>query len=184
MGNMSYIITLVIVVIAVLAVVIATGKKQKAYMEAQRVNNTDKQNMLQLMEQAMGESYPNFSYLVGYYTKIKQHLNSTTYYYFPYILAFSEKELLIFPFIKENGKLYLRNRLPVNWDVTKFSYKLKKNGMVLTFKMIGETMPINIDPVIKSGGVEKSDRPICVYQEREYQRMGGYLANYSAMAQN
>ena len=184
MGEVSYIITLVIVVIAVLAVVIATGKKQKAYMEAQRVNNTDKQNMLQLMEQAMGESYPNFSYLVGYYTKIKQHLNSTTYYYFPYILAFSEKELLIFPFIKENGKLYLRNRLPVNWDVTKFSYKLKKNGMVLTFKMIGETMPINIDPVIKSGGVEKSDRPICVYQEREYQRMGGYLANYSTMANN
>lgn len=178
MGDVFYIVLLVGVVVAVLIAVAVSGKNQKAYMEAQRANNTDKQGMLELMEQAMGEQYSQYSYIVGYYTKIKQHLNTTTYYYFPYILAFSESELFIFSFIKENGKLYLRNRLPINWSITKFSYKFKKNTMVLTFKILGDTMPINIDPVIKSGGVEKSDRPICVYQEQEYRRLAELLERY------
>ena len=89
---------------------------------------------------------------------------------------------MVFPFIKENGRLYLRNHLDVDWKVAGFDYKIKAKGMTITIKMAGDTLPINIDPVISSGGVEKSDRPICVYQEQEYQRLQGLLERYRSLA--
>lgn len=182
MGDIVYILLLIVVVVAVLVTVILSGKKQKAYLEAQRANNTDKQAMLDLMARALGENYEKYTYAVGYYTKIKQKLNETIYYYFPYILAFTQEEMLIFPFIKENGNLFLRNHLAVDWKVAKFDYKLKKDGMTLTFKMVGETMPIHVDSVIKGGMNERSDRPLCVFQERECAMLKGYLEGYKRMS--
>lgn len=183
MGDTLYIIIFVGLIIGLTVAIVVMSGKQKKYMEDQRQNNTEKQKMLELMSRALEGEYDKYSYVVGYYTKIKQHLNVTTYYYFPYILAFSEEEMNIFPFIKEGGNLYLRNRLPVNWNATKFQYKNRKKGVTLTFKMIGETMPIHVDYVIKSSGIEKSDRPIGVYQEAEVEKLKSYLEGYRSRSQ-
>lgn len=182
MGDLIYFFVFVVLIIALVAAFAVMGGKRKKYMEDQRQNNTDKQRLLDLMSRAMEENYSKYTYAVGYFTKVKQRLNVTTYYYFPYVLAFTPDEMVIFSFVKQNGELYLRNRLPVDWNSMKFKYKLTKKGVLLTFKMMGETMPIRVDAVIASGGEEKSDRPICVYQEQEVEKLRSYLEGYAQRA--
>lgn len=182
MGGYSPVIFLAICVIVLTAIFVVVGMQNSKYQKAQKENNTDKRDMLDLMSRVMQEAYSNYTYLVGYYTKTQQHLNSTTFYYFPYILAFTQDELIVFPFIKKEGKLYVRNRLDVDWSQTEFKYKIGKKGTTLTLKIVGEKMPINLNPVIKGCGVEKSDKPLCVFQEQEYDLFLKYLPGYQSRA--
>lgn len=182
MEDLKYILILVGIAVFFIVMIVWEASKEKKYMKAQQENGTDKREMLDLMAQVMDAEYANYSYVVGRYTKTIQHGRTTTYYYFPYILAFNSEGLIIFPFIKKEGKLYIRNRLAVDWNVTEFKHVIRKKGMTLTFKIVGEVMPINVDPVIKSLGEEKSERPIGVYQEQEYQQLQSYLDIYRSRA--
>ena len=182
MRDWVYAVLFIALVVFIAAIGIWEASKRKKYMKTQQETNADKRSMLDLMSKVMGEAYGNFSYLVGYYTKTTQKGNTTTYYYFPYILAFSAEELIIFPFIKKEGQLYYRNKMAVDWSATALKQKNHKKGITLTFKIVGETMPIHLDPVIDSDGTEKSDRPLGIYQEQEYQRFLGYLPGYLSKA--
>lgn len=182
MGDTMEVIFVAIMVPVLIAFFVFWGIKQKKYRDGQRENNTDKRDMLDLMANVMEGAFENYSYVVGYYTKVQQHLGSTTYYYFPYILAFAPEELIIFPFIKKEGRLYVRNQLPVNFSQTELKTKTRKNGVTLNFKIAGEKMPINVDAVIKSDGTEKSDKPLCVFQEAEYEKLLSYLPKYESLA--
>lgn len=182
--NPSYVIFLVamVILISTTFTFVCLSIKQNKHVKEQKENNTEKQEMLDLMTKVMGDEFQKYSYLVGYYTMTKQKLNSTTFYYFPYILAFTKEELIIFPFIKEKGHLYVRNRMDVDWPNTEFRYKMRKKGLTLTIKYFGEKMSINVDPIIKGTGVEKSDRPLCVFQEAEYEKFVAYLPDYIGMS--
>ncbi|MBQ9490520.1 MAG: hypothetical protein IJU80_11375 [Lachnospiraceae bacterium] len=182
MSDLGYLIFMAIMVVVFVVAFAVMGAKNKKYLNAQRENNTEKRAMLDLMSRVMEEQYANYTYVVGYYTQTTQKLNTTTYYYFPYILAFTVEELIVFPFIKKEGQLYVRNRLNVDWNMTDFQYKLRKNGVTITLKIMGEKMPINIDPVIKGNGIEKSDRPLCVFQEQEYEKLKMLLPEYASKA--
>ena len=175
-------IVLAIAFIAIICVFSVMGVKQNKHLKEQQANNTEKRQMLDLMAAVMEGEFANYTYVVGYYTKIQQKIGSTVYYYFPYVLAFNAEELIIFPFIKKEGKLYVRNRMDVNWNLTNFKYKLRKKGALLTFKMVGETMPICVDPVIKGTGMENTDRPLCVFQEQECARLMERLPFFAAKA--
>ncbi|MCR4598035.1 MAG: hypothetical protein K5678_03260 [Acetatifactor sp.] len=181
MDDFIYVILFALLVVALIVAAIVSSKKTKKLMEAQRANNTDKRDMLDLMSKVTQEAYGNYTYVVGYYTKVKQQsLNTTAYYYFPYIVAFNAEDMIIFPFIKKEGRLYIRNELKVDWNQTQLKVKQKKNGVLLTLKIMGETMPINIDAVIKSQRVEKSDRPLAVFQEAEYEKLKALLPQFVA----
>ena len=178
---MEWIFLIVAFSLVVVAVVFVTIKQNK-YQKAQQENNTDKQMLLDLMQRVMEEEYSKYDYIVGYFTKVQQKIGSTVYYYFPYVMAFTQEEFIIFPFIKKEGRLYIRNRMDVDFSQVSLRKKVKKNGMTLTFKIAGEKMPINLNPVIKGSGMEKSDRPLCIYQEEEYQKLLSYLPEYEARA--
>lgn len=175
-------IVLAIAFIAIICVFILMSVKQNNHLKDQQTNNTEKRQMLDLMATVMDSEFANYTYVVGYYTKIQQKIGSTVYYYFPYVLAFNAEELIIFPFIRKEGRLYVRNRMDVNWNLTSFMYKLRKKGALLTFKMVGETMPICVDPVIKGTGLENTDRPLCVFQEQEYAKFLERLPFFAAKA--
>ena len=167
---------------AIIVAFTVMGINQKKHLKEQQADNSEKREMLDLMSRVMQEEYGKYAYVVGYYTKIQQKLGSTTYYYFPYVLAFTESEMIVFPFIKKEGRLYVRNRLDVDWNVTKLQYRIRKNSLLLRLKIAGEDMPINLNPVIKGTGTEKSDRPLCVFQEKEYEKLVAYLPGYKSMA--
>ena len=179
---------MVLAVIFVIGVCVIAGvsesKKAKQYMQKQLETSEDKRALLDLMSKILGEAFVNYTILVGYYTKVTHRGNTTTYYYFPYALAFTQDDLIIYPIIKKEGQLYYRNQMAVDWSATELKQKKRKDGVTLTFKIVGETMPIHIDPVIKSNGMEKSDRPLGIYQEQEYQRFMQYLPGYLAKAKN
>lgn len=178
-------ITIIVLAIAVVAIVLAftfLAVKQNKHLKEQQSNNTEKRQMLDLMAAVMEGGFANYTYVVGYYTKIQQKIGSTVYYYFPYVLAFNAEDLIIFPFIKKEGKLYVRNRLDIDWNMTGFKYKVRKKGTWLTIKMVGETMPIRVDPVIKGSEYENTDRPLCVFQESEYAKLLELLPSFAAKA--
>lgn len=171
------IIGIALIVVCIVAV-IYSKIKQKQYMNKQRETGEDKRAMLDLMSQVMGETYPDYTYMVGYFTKTTQHGRTTTYYYFPYILAFTSAQMIVNSFIKKEGKLYVRNQLPIDWSATKFSYSDKKKSVTMKFTIAGDLLTVNTNPVIVSGGAEKSDRPLCVYQEQEFEKLKSYLPQY------
>lgn len=174
---MSMIVVL-LVFLGVVALVVYSSVKQKQYMNNQKETGEDKRAMLDLMAQVMGDAYADYTYMVGYFTKTIQRGRTTTYYYFPYILAFTSSRLIVFSFIKKEGKLYVRNRLPIDWSAAKFSYSLKKKSVTMKITIAGDLVTVNTNPVITSGGVEKSDRPLCVYQEQEFEKLQSYLPQY------
>lgn len=179
--TISIIVLIAFFAVAVGAIVYSMYQKRK-YMKQQKETGEDKRAMQGLMAQVMTDAYGDFKYVVGYYTKTTQSGRTTTYYYFPYILAYNAEQIIIFPFIKKEGQLYIRNRLPVDWSSTKFTYITKSKGFKLEFTIAGDRMPINVDSVIASSGVEKSDRPLCVYQEQEVEELKSYLPRYKEYA--
>lgn len=168
----------VLVVIVLVIIGVVSGKK---YMKKQKEEGTDKRRMLDLMARVLEEKFQEFTYVVGYYTKTERYGRTTTYYYFPYIVAFNETDMIVFPFIVKEGQLYIRNHLVINWQETKMEYTANDKGIRLKLTIAGEKMPINIDKVIKSSGVEKSDRPLGIYQEAEVERLKAMLPNYKIL---
>ena len=109
-GYLFFIVVMAIVLIAAFSYM---AYKQGQHQKAQKDDNTEKKEMLDLMTMVMEEEFSKYAYVVGYFTKVQQKIGSTVYYYFPYILAFTQDELIIFPFIKKDKKLYIRNRMDV-----------------------------------------------------------------------
>lgn len=181
MGSSIRLIAFGVISVVLIIALVVTKLQSKKYMAGQRESGSDKKALLDLMLQTLGGEYNNYSYVVGYYTKTVSKNNTTTYYYFPYVLAFHEKELIIYSFIKENGVLHIRNRLPVDFENTKLTWSEKKNGALLKLTLASETMPIHVDPVIVSNGLEKSDRPIGIYQEKEYEHFLRCLPGYTSV---
>lgn len=167
-----------VIVVFIVGVVIYSSVAEKKYMNKQKETGEDKRAMLDLMSRIMEGAYADYTYMVGYFTKTTQQGRTTTYYYFPYIVAFNSTQMILFSFIKKEGTLYIRNRLPVDWASTKFGYTVKKKLTTLKFTIAGDLVTIHTNPVIASSGVEKSDRPLCVYQEQEYERLKSYLPQY------
>lgn len=168
------------VVLFVVGVCLWSWMGQKKYMKQQKENGTDKRKMLDVMAQVMKERVADYTYAVGNYTKTERRGRTTTYYYYSYILAFNEKELVIFPFVVKDKQVLIRNCMAVDWNNIKFAYKIGKKGMDMTINMAGEKLMMNVWKVQESSGTEKSSEPLGIYQEAEVERLIAYLPQYKA----
>lgn len=173
-------IAIAVIVGAVVVIAVSAMLKQKKYMKNQKETGADKRKVLDVMAEVMKEKLDNYSYAVGNYTKTERYGRTTTYYYFSYILAFNEQELVIFPFVVKDKKLLLRNCVAINWNDVKFFYKIGKASMDMTIDMAGEKLIIIVPKVQSSSGVEKSSEPLGIYQESEVERLISYLPQYKS----
>lgn len=170
------------VLIFVVAIVIIGKINTSKYMKNQKESGADKKKVLDAMQKQMGDRFSDYTYVVGYYTKQEQRGRTVTYYYYPYILAFTNAELIIFPFLVREGELILRNRLDINWNETELNSVENSKGTKMHIYPSGELMIINVQKVIVSNGVEKSDKPLGIYQEQEVERFISLLPQFKSYA--
>lgn len=171
-----------VVLIVIVGIIIYAQMKKSKHMKEQKETGTDKKKVMDAMQKLMGDRFSDYTYVVGYYTKTEQGSRKVTYYYYPYILAFTSTELIIFPFLVKEGELIVRNRLDVDWKETELNSTENSKGTKLHIYLGGEMMIVNVDKVIKSNGAEKSDRPLAVYQEQEVERFINTLPQLKSLA--
>ena len=172
-----------VVVITVIAVgVVMFFVKKSAYMKQQKENGTDKKKVMDAMQKQMGNRFPDYTYVVGFYTKTENYGRGYKYYHYPYILAFSNTELIIFSFLMRDGELIVRNRLDINWDETELNSAENSKGTKMHLYLSGEMMIINVNKVIESNGIERSDKPLGIYQEQEVERFISLLPQFKSYA--
>lgn len=159
-------------------IAIVKSNNAKKYMKEQMETGRDKNRMLAFMQQVMQGKYGNYTYAVASHVKAESTGKRVIYYYFPYIVAFNETEMLIVSYIVKEGQILCRNVLPVDFDQTKMTYKSTKKGIHLNFEVGSESIPMDVDKVVKSNGAEKTDTPLGIYQEAEVDRLISLLPNY------
>ena len=173
----------VVVAVAFIAVVVVMILvKKSAYMKQQKETGADKKKVMDAMQKQMGDRFPDYRYVVGFYTKTENYGSGYKYYYYPYILAFSDTELIIFPFLMRDGQLIVRNRLDINWNETELNSVENSKGTKMHLYLSGEMMIINVNKVIDSNGLEKSDKPLGIYQEQEVEHFISLLPKYKSYA--
>lgn len=154
----------------------------KRYMKEQKETGADKRKVLDVMTQVMKERLDEYTLAIGNYTRTERYGRTTTHYYYSYILAFNEAELVIFPFVVKDKQVLLRNCMQINWNDVKFYYKIGTDGMDMTIGVMGENLIIKVPKVQKSAGIENSAEPIGVYQEAEVEKLISYLPRYKEYA--
>lgn len=138
--------------------------REREYMAEQRTTGRDKQRMLDFMQIVMKEYFGEYTYVVGG-CRISTGRYSANYY--PYIVGFNEKDLVVISYIARNGALICRNVLPIDWNCMRLKYHVHTNGVKLTF-ILGKTkLRINVNRVVVSEGSEKFDTPLGIFQEKE-----------------
>lgn len=154
---------------------------QSSYMRKQKKTGADKKRVMDLMQRFMGERFFDYQYIVGYYTKKEPKFGKVILYYNPYILAFSDTEIIIFSFLVKNGEIILRNRLDINWQEIGMNYFVNScKTAFLRFYIEEDWLYINVSRVISSSGAEKSDKPLGIYQEQETSRFIKLLPLYKS----
>lgn len=81
---------------------LTVNANEKKYMAEQRITGRDKQRMLDFMQIVMKEYYGEYTYVVG------GDIISTGRYsanYYPYIVGFNEKDLVIISYTAQNLSL-------------------------------------------------------------------------------
>ena len=137
---------------------------EKRYMAAQRSTGRDKQRMLDFMQIVMKEYYGDYTYVAGG-NRISTGRYSANYY--PYIVGFNEKDLVIISYTARNGALICRNVLPVDWNCMRLKYHVFSKGVKLIL-ILGKTkLRIKVNRVVMSDGSEKFDTPLGIFQENE-----------------
>ncbi|MCM1118829.1 MAG: hypothetical protein NC543_05640 [bacterium] len=171
-----------LVLVGIVVVFLMGLHKKSVYMKQQKETGADKKKVMDAMQKQMGDQFSNYSYVVGHYTKKEGGGGSYTYYYYPYILAFSNTELIIFSFLMRDGELIIRNRIDIDWNETELNSTENSNGTKMHIYIAGEMMIIQVEKVIKSFGVEKSDTPLGIYQEQEVERFINLLPQLKSYA--
>lgn len=171
-----------VVFIGIVVVLLMGLHKKSAYMKQQKETGADKKKVMDAMQKQMGDQFSNYSYVVGHYTKTEGGGGRYTYYYYPYILAFSDTALIIFSFLVKDGELIIRNRIDIDWNETELNSTENSNGTKMHIYVAGEMMIIQVEKVIKSFGVEKSDTPLGIYQEQEVERFINLLPQLKSYA--
>lgn len=172
----------VVAIIVIIAFFIYVLKKKSGYMNQQKETGADKKKVMDAMQKQMGDRFPDYTYVVGFYTKTEGGGGRYTYYYYPYILAFTNAELIIFSFLMRDGQLIIRNRMDINWNETELNSSENSKGTKLHIYVSGEMMIINVNKVIDSSGIEKSDKPLGIYQEQEVERFISVLPQLKSYA--
>lgn len=168
----------VILVIGGIAVwSIIQGKK---YMKKQKEEGTDRKRLMDALAVVLEDKIGDFTYAVGKYTKSERRGNTTHYWYYSYVLAFNENDVLIIPFVVKEGKVLFRNLMPINWEETQLKYRPGKKDIRIDFSIAGAAITMFVPYVMKSSGVENSSEPLGFYQENEVERLLSCLPKYPA----
>ncbi len=162
-------------------VIVKVKMQEKQYTNEQIQSGADKRKMLDVMSEVMGNRYPEFFYVLGWYEKVEHFTNKTRTWYYSYILAFNSSEMVLFPFIVKDGKILLRNRMDIDWKDITLSYHLYREDVNLDFDLAGEKISMYIRNMIKSSGEENSSTPLAVSQKDEVERLKNYLPGYAGV---
>lgn len=172
-------IVAVIIIFGFIGLIIFVFITNQNYMRKQKADNTDKKKLLDLMAEVMGNQYGNYTYVTGFYERTEYLSNRRTRtWFYSYVLAFNQTDMVILPFVVKDGQVLLRNRMAVNWNEFTLKYHLYNDDINLDFVLGGEQITMYIRKVIKSGGVEKSSKPLAVFQEQETALLKSYLPGY------
>ena len=144
--------------------VLFTNAREREYMAEQRITGRDKRRMIDFMQIVMKEYYGEYTYVAGGY-RISTGRFLANYY--PYIVGFNDKDLVVISYIVRDGALICRNVLPVDWNCMRLKYHVHTKGVKLTF-ILGKTkLRINVNRVVISEGSEKFDTPLGIFQGEE-----------------
>lgn len=147
----------------------------KDYMRKQKADNTDKKKLLDLMAEVMGDRYKNYTYVTGFFEKTEM---GGKIWFYSYVLAFNQTDMVILSFIVEQGQVILIDRMPVDWNEATVKYHFYNDDINLEFMLGSEQITIYVRKVIKSDGAENSSKPLAVFQEKEAELLKSYLPGY------
>lgn len=180
--ELVYMIIGCVIFIPIAGIIIWSFLSEKRYMKKQKETGEDKRAVLELMAQVMEDAYTDYTYMIGYDVQHVYSGNTDTRYLLPYILAYNASQVIVFGYIKKKGKLYIRNRLPIDWSNTQLKAVVHKKFTEMIFSFAGSAVRVELKPVIVSNGDEATAFPVGVYQEQEYERLKSYLPQYREYA--
>lgn len=153
----------------------------KRHMDVQRQTGGDKQRMLDFMQIVMKEYYHDYTYAVGNY---EIRAGRYRWYSYPYIVCFNERDIVVISYVMQtDGTLICRDVLPIDWSCIRLKYRIRNNGVKLTFELGKTKMHIHVNRIVRAMGTKPwqdatGDTPLGVYQEVEVDQLIRYLPNY------
>lgn len=148
---------------------------RETYMGEQIRVARDKQRMLDFMQIVMKEYYNDYTYAVGNNLIMVKEFQAN---YYPYIVCFNKKDIVIISYKMQNGALICRNVLPVDWSCMRLKYRVNGKGVRLRFQLGKTRMQVNVNRVVVSSGSENSDTPLGIVQIQEVDKLIQYLPHY------
>ena len=122
----------------------------------------------------------NYTFAVGNNTVTERYGNTTTYYYYSYLLAFNQQELHVVAFKSVDHKPVYRNVITFNYNDMQLTHKRKKKDLEIDLYYAGEKQHITVSDLVKGTNNDKSDTPFAVEQTQEVQMLEQMLFQFEA----
>lgn len=122
----------------------------------------------------------NYTYAVGNYTKAERYGNTTTYYYYSYLLAFNQGEFHIVAFKAVDHMPVYRNIITFNFAEMQLTHRTSKKELNIDLYLAGEKQHITVPYIVKGTNNDKSDTPFALDQTGEVQFLEQMLMQYEA----
>lgn len=149
------------------------------YTKRQMESGEDKQ-ILKDFAATIFKQPENYTFAVGNNTKTERHGNTTTYYYYSYLLAFNQEELHVISFKTADHKPVCRNIMTFNYAEMQLTHKRKKKALEINLYYAGELLHMTVPDLVKGTNNDKSDTPYAVEQAHEVQMLEQMLMQYEA----
>lgn len=172
---------LIVLPISLIGLNLYASVKEDRYMKEQKQTGRDKQRMLDFMQIVMKEYYHDYTYAVGNYSVLAGRCR---WYFYPYIVCFNERDIVVISYVmRADSTLICRDILPIDWSCIRLKYRIRNNGVKLTFQLGKTKMHIHVNRIVRAMGTKSwqdttGDTPLGVYQKEEVDQLIRYLPNY------
>lgn len=172
----TFIMIFFFVIVPILAI-FAIIKKGK-YTKQQIASGEDKRILLEFANTILKEP-EKYTIAIGNNT-VTKHTGpqTTTYYYFSYILAFNHDDFHIISFRSDKHKPVFRNIITFNFEEMQLTHKRTKKALKLQLYCAGEKQNITVPDIVRGDNIDKSDTPFAVEQAKEVQLLEQMVMNY------
>lgn len=172
---------LIVLPVSLIGLNLCGSVKEDRYMKEQKQTGRDKQRMLDFMQIVMKKYYHDYTYAVGNYSVL---VGRYRWYFYPYIVCFNERDIVVISYVMQiDGTLICRDVLPIDWSCIRLKYRIRNNGVKLTFQLGKTRMHIHVNRVVRAMETKPwqdatGDTPLGVYQKEEVDQLIRYLPNY------
>lgn len=170
---------LIIIAVGTPILIVVAYTTRSKYVKRQIETGEDKRIILNFAA-TLFKQPENYTYAVGNYTKIENHYNSTTYYYYSYLLAFNQGELHVVAFKSVDHKPVYRNIVTFDFKEMQLTHKRRKKSLEIDLYYAGEKQHITVSDIVKGTNNDKSDTPFAIEQTREVQLLEQMIMQYEA----